>query len=181
MLKHIVPYKITFSIFIQSNHPLSSDGSPLLTDNHWYITDKLLSFLELFYDSTVALSGLYYPTSPLMLHHILKIGRHLNAFENDHLFRQPVIPMKTKLLKYRREIPILYAFAFILDPRAKMRGFHKLLRLSTLTGTDYSRFPHSTRSKLTKIFKLYECKYGETLLRGQHVPTTGGECKAKEA
>jgi hypothetical protein len=182
MLKHIVPYKITFSIFIQSNHPLSSDGSPLLTDNHWYITDKLLSFLELFYDSTVALSGLYYPTSPLMLHHILKIGRHLNAFENDHLFRQAVIPMKNKFLIYWREIPILYAFAFILDLRAKMRGFHKLLlRLSTRTGTDYSRFPHSARSKLTKIFKLYECKYGETLLRGQHVPTTGGECKAKEA
>jgi hypothetical protein len=182
MLKHIVPYKSTFSIFIQSNHPLSSDGSPLLTDNHWYIADKLLSFLELFYDSTVALSGLYYPTSPLMLHHILKIGRHLNAFENDHLFREAVIPMKNKFLKYWREIPILYAFAFILDPRAKMRGFHKLLlRLSTLTGTDYSRFPHSTRSKLTKIFKLYECKYGETLLRGQHVPTSRGECKAKEA
>jgi hypothetical protein len=63
-----------------------------------------------------------------------------------------------------------------------MRGFHKLLlRLSTLIGTDYSRFPHSTRSKLTKIFKLYECMYGETLLCGQHVPTSGGECKAKEA
>ena len=105
-----------------------------------------------------------------MLHHILKIGRHLNAFENDHLFREAVIPMKNKFLKYWREIPILYAFAFILDPRAQMRGFHKLLlRLSTLTGTDYSRFPHSTRSKLTKIFKLYECKYGETLLLGQHV------------
>jgi hypothetical protein len=86
-----------------------------------------------------------------MLHHILENGRHLNAFENDHLFKQAVIPMKTKFLKYWREIPILYAFAFILDLRAKMRGFHKLLRLSTLTGTDYSRFSHSTRSKLTKI------------------------------
>jgi hypothetical protein len=122
----------------------------------------------------------------------------INAFENDHLFRQVVIPMKTKFLKYWRETPILYAFAFILDPRAKMRGFHKLiLRLSALTGSDYSRFPHSTRPKLTKVFKFYECKYGETLLRGQHVPATrgegetllrgqhvpatGGEGKAKEA
>jgi hypothetical protein len=79
MLKHVVPYGTTFSIFMQSNHPLSSDGSPLLTDDHWYIADKVLSFLEQYYDSTVALSGVYYPTSPLMLHHILKIGRHLNA------------------------------------------------------------------------------------------------------
>jgi hypothetical protein len=46
MRKHIVPYRSTFSIFIQSNHPLSSNGSPLLTDNHWYIADKLLPFLN---------------------------------------------------------------------------------------------------------------------------------------
>jgi hypothetical protein len=182
MLKHVVPYKSTFSIFIQSNHPLSSDGSPLLTDDHWYITDKVLSFLELFYDSTVALSGIYYPTSPLMLHHILKIGRHLNAFDSDHLLREAIIPMKTKYLKYWRKIPILYAFAFILDPRAKMRGFHKLLlRLASLTGTDYSRFPQSIHAKLTKTFQLYECKYGDTLLRGQHVLASGSESKAKEA
>lgn len=182
MLKHVVPYKSTFSIFIQSNHPLSSDGSPLLTDDHWYIADKVLSFLELFYDSTVALSGIYYPTSPLMLHHMLKIGRHLNAFESDHLLREAIIPMKTKYLKYWRKIPILYAFAFILDPRAKMRGFHKLLlRLASLTGTDYSRFPQSIHAKLTKTFQLYECKYGDTLLRGQHVLASGSESKAKEA
>jgi hypothetical protein len=182
MLKHVIPYKSTFSIFIQSNHPLSSDGSPLLTDDHWYIADKVLSFLELFYDSIVAMSGIYYPTSPLMLHHILKIGRHLNAFESDHLLREAIIPMKTKYLKYWRKIPILYAFAFILDPRAKMRGFHKLLlRLASLTGTDYSRFPQSIRAKLTKTFQLYECKYGDTLLRGQYVLASGSESKAKEA
>jgi hypothetical protein len=58
-----------------------------------------------------------------MLHHILKIGRHLNAFESDHLLREAIIPMKSKFLKYCRKMPILYAFAFILDPRAKMRGF----------------------------------------------------------
>jgi hypothetical protein len=28
---------------------------------------------------------------------------------------------------------------------------------------------------------LYECKYGDTLLRGQHVLASGGESKAKEA
>jgi hypothetical protein len=88
---------------------------------------KNCCFLQLFYDSTVALSGIYYPTSSLMLHHILKIARHINAYENHELLRNDVVPMKTKFLKYWREIPILYAFAFILDPRAKMRGFHKVL------------------------------------------------------
>ena len=77
-----------------------------------------------------------------MLHQILKIARHLNAFENDTLLRQVVVHMKDKYFKYWRDIPILYAFAFILDPRAKMRGFHKaLLRLPGFKGTDYSRVP----------------------------------------
>jgi hypothetical protein len=137
MLKHLVPYQSTFSVWIRTNHPCKVDGSFLLSDNHWSIAEKLLSFLQLFYDSTVALSGVYYPTSPLMLHHILKIARHLNAYENHELLRDAVVPMKSKFLKYWREILILYALAFILDPRAKMRGFHKVLqKLSILNGTE---------------------------------------------
>ncbi|WVZ92646.1 hypothetical protein U9M48_038693 [Paspalum notatum var. saurae] len=157
MLKYLVPHRSTFSVFIQTQYPLSADGSPLLTNDHWYVAEKVLSFLQLFYDSTVVLSGVYYPTSSLMLHQILKIARHLNAFENDRLLRHAIVPMKDKFLKYWREILILYAFAFILDPRAKMRGFHKVLvRLMSLTGTDYSMLPHDVRKKLTKLFQLYE-------------------------
>jgi hypothetical protein len=58
------------------------------------VAEKLLSFLQLFYDSTVILSGVYYSTAPLMLHQILKIARHLNVFENDTLLRQVVVHMK---------------------------------------------------------------------------------------
>jgi hypothetical protein len=54
---------------------------------------KNCCFLQLFYDSTVALSGIYYPTSPLMLHHILKIARHINAYENHELLRNDVVPI----------------------------------------------------------------------------------------
>jgi hypothetical protein len=118
MLKHLVPYRSTFSIFIQTNYPANKDVSFLLTDDHWDVAEKVLSFLKLFYDTSVALSGIYYPTSTLMLHHILKIARHLTAFENDRLLRDAVVPMKTKILKYWRNIPILYCFAFVLNPRA---------------------------------------------------------------
>jgi hypothetical protein len=34
MLKHLVPYQTTFSIWIKTNHPSNSDGSFLLTENH---------------------------------------------------------------------------------------------------------------------------------------------------
>jgi hypothetical protein len=88
MLKHLVPYSEVFSVFINSNY-----GSALLSQNHWYIADKVLEFLELFYDCTIVLSGVYYPTSPLVLHQVLEIATHLHACERDLNLRQFMFPM----------------------------------------------------------------------------------------
>ena len=132
----------------------------LLTKEHWCVGEKILEFLELFYDSTVALSGVYYPTSPLILHHIIEIASHLNAYENDNLLRNVVVPMKDKYLKYQREIPILYSIAFILDPRAKLRGFNNVLMLlAKLTDTDYSAYFTEVRAELATMFNKYDNKF----------------------
>ena len=77
----------------------------------------------------VVLSGVYYPTSPLILHHILEIASHLNEYQFDNDIRFIVNPMKDKFLAYWSDIPMLYSFAFILDPRAKIKGFTSVLRL----------------------------------------------------
>jgi hypothetical protein len=46
-----------------------------------------------------------------------------------------------------------YAFAFILDPRAKLRGFSNILRLlSGLSGTDYSLYFSCVKSELSTMF-----------------------------
>ena len=132
----------------------------LLTKEHWCVGEKILEFLELFYDSTVALSSVYYPTSPLILHHIIEIASHLNAYENDNLLRNVVVPMKDKYLKYQREIPILYSIAFILDPRAKLRGFNNVLMLlAKLTDTDYSAYFTEVRAELATMFNKYDNKF----------------------
>jgi hypothetical protein len=62
-----------------------------------------------------------------------------------------------------------------------MRGFHKVLqRLSSLNGTDYSRFPSSICTKLTKMFQIYETKFGGVCLNTQ--PMLGaGSGKATKA
>ena len=86
---------------------------------------KILSFLEQFHDSTVVLSGVYYPSSPLILHHVFEIANPMK--DND--IRFIVNPMKDKFLAYWSDIPMLYSFAFILDPRAKIKGFTSVLRL----------------------------------------------------
>jgi hypothetical protein len=101
----------------------------LLTSDHWYVDEHILQFLEQFYLSTVSLSGIYYPTAPLMMHVIIEIADYLNQFENDNLLRDVIVPMKTKLLKYWLNIPMSYFFAFILDPIAKLTGFKSALQV----------------------------------------------------
>ena len=128
MLKHLIPHRETFFVWITTNYPLK-DGESLLTNKHWDIAEKILAFLEQFHDSTVVLSGVYYPTSPLILHHVLEIASHLSQYQFDNDLRFVVNPMKDKFLAYWSDIPILYSFAFILDPRAKIKGFTSVLRL----------------------------------------------------
>jgi hypothetical protein len=124
MFKHLLPYKDVFSVFINSNY-----GSTLLTVRRWYVAKKILEFLNFFYESTVVLSGVYYPTSPLILHHLLEIVSHLYEGEKNQNLIAIVYPMKLKYLKYWKDIPMLYSFAFILGPRGKMRGLFNVLHI----------------------------------------------------
>jgi hypothetical protein len=95
MLKHLLPYKDVFSVFINANF-----GCELLTPRHWHIAAKVLKFLEVFCESTVVLSGVYYPTNPFVLHHLLDISAHLHESEKDQNLMAVVYPMKLKFLKY---------------------------------------------------------------------------------
>jgi capsule polysaccharide modification protein KpsS len=101
-------------MFINTNY-----GSTLLITRPWYTAKKILEFLEVFYESTVVLSCVYNPTSPLILHHLLDIAAHLHESEKDQNLIVVVYPMKLKFLKYWEDIPLLYSFVFILDPKLK--------------------------------------------------------------
>ena len=176
MLKHLFPHRIPFTTFIHANYPRAEGDQFILTDEHWVIGDKVLKFLELFYDSTVALSGVYYPTSPLMLHFLVKIAIHLKNYANDTHIRGVIQPMIDKYNKYWRNIPLLCSFAFILDPRAKMKGFSRVLRrLMNLTNTNYAAYQVTTRAKLTDVYNKYEEKYGSVRLRRVVPPNISGK------
>ena len=83
MLRHLWVHKDTFTTFIFGNYPRGAGSQLLLNDDHWFMAEKVLKFLELVYDATVALSGVYYPTSPLMIHYLVKIAIHLKNYAND--------------------------------------------------------------------------------------------------
>jgi hypothetical protein len=95
-----------------------------------------------------------------MMHHIIQIAKHLNFDENYRLLGNVVFLMKTKFLNYWRDIPLLYSFAFILDPRAKLRGFNRVLSILVgVTHYDYSSYLTCVRAQLTEVFKKYEAKF----------------------
>jgi hypothetical protein len=99
MLKHLIPYETTFIVFVETNYPMDDKEPLLLIDDHWTVVDKELSFLELFYDSTIELSSVYYPIASLMLHQFILISKYLKHYENDRLLRPMVASMQDVYLK----------------------------------------------------------------------------------
>jgi hypothetical protein len=69
--------------------------------------------------------------------------------------------MIDKYNKYWRTIPELYCIAFILDPRAKIKGFNKVIRkLQLVTDVDYSNKLLETRTLLLKLYHKFDDLYG---------------------
>lgn len=120
----------------------------------------------MFYDSTIELSSVYYPTTPLISHQLILISKHLKHYENDRLLRVVVVHMQDVYLKHWRDILLLYYVASILDPIAKLKGFHNVLRfLYKLISTDYSANLVEVRAHLSTLFKKYDDTFGALMLQ----------------
>jgi hypothetical protein len=115
-----------------------------------------------------------------MLYHLIDIASHLNQYENDPLHRNSVLSMKAKFAKYVNCIPMLYSFTFVLDLRAKMRGYQKALTIiSNLTSTDYTNYYVSVRARLTTIFANYDLRFGRQNPHRKQAPVAGVGKKRK--
>jgi hypothetical protein len=135
----------------------------------------MLNFLGLFYLSIVSLSGVYYPTYPLMMHAIIEIDDHLNQYENDDKLREVVVPMKTKFMKYWGTIPLLYSYAFILAPRAKLNDLTKAIQcMSSIMNRDSNAYYQHVKTELGNLFSKYDLKFGGVRLQRPQQPQPGG-------
>ena len=69
---------------------------------------------------------------------------------------------------------MLYSFAFVFDPRVKIRAFHKELTLiSQLTSNDYANYYDSVRSELTVVFSKYDLRFGGQNAQRKQVQVAG--------
>ncbi len=106
------------------------------------------------------------------MHHILEVAGHLNTCGNVENLANVVGPMKDKFMNYWSKIPILYLFAFILDPTPKIRGFSKVLQImAQLIGDDYSAYLTTIRVALSDTFAKYESKFDSIRLHSSKIPS----------
>ena len=71
---------------------------------------------------------------------------------------------------------MLYSFAFILDPRGKLKCFSKILKLlGKFLGVDYSSYLTEVRAQLNIIYKRYDDKFGAAKRRTCPQPPTAGK------
>jgi hypothetical protein len=98
----------------------------------------------------------------------------LNQFENDDRLREVVVPMEFEFIKYWDNITHFYSYAFILDPRAKLNGFNKVLQFmsETLNRIYFAYYQH-VKTELGNLFCRYEIKFGGVRLRRPPRPNNG--------
>ena len=101
MLRQLKGYEEIISVFINSLHFRSNDTDEdgdceilLLIEEEWDIATCLCIFLKPFYKATVLLSGIYYPTSCLVLECLWKSSLIFQENRHDRVLASAVQPMK---------------------------------------------------------------------------------------
>ena len=73
---------------------------------------------------------------------------------------------------------MLYSIAFIMDPRAKIRGFNKaLVLLSNLSGTSYSPYLTKVKAQLSTMFNKYDNNFGVVRMQRPSQPPSSDKKK----
>ncbi|GJT62330.1 zinc finger BED domain-containing protein RICESLEEPER 2-like protein [Tanacetum coccineum] len=95
---------------------------------YWVMIEMLNPLLEVFQNATVILSGVYYPTSPLVLQQIFFISCKLSELELEGgLLSCMVKPMKKKLRKYFENMPPIITCSAALNPCFNVSGVDYLI------------------------------------------------------
>ena len=115
MLERCKEYEYIITLFVNTN-----SGKQLVTETDWLVAGHFREFLKVFYDATTILSGVYYPTSCLVIEWLWTIANAFKENRDDALLRPIIEPMQTKFLKYFQAIPHLFCFGTIMDPRRKL-------------------------------------------------------------
>jgi hypothetical protein len=138
----------------------------MLDDRDFEIVKCFIDFLQPFYEATTRLSGIYYSTSVLTLHHIYDISLVFKKYDSLEFFSSIIDKMKENFLKYWNGVPMLYALAAVLDPRCKLRLVSKLIKkIGDNLEADVGVTPQEVQDALYRMFDSYSLRFGTQSVR----------------
>ncbi|GJU40207.1 zinc finger BED domain-containing protein RICESLEEPER 2-like protein [Tanacetum coccineum] len=142
---------------------------------YWVMIEMLNPLLEVFQNATVILSGVYYPTSPLVLQQIFFISCKLSDLELEGgLLSCMVKPMKKKLRKYFENMPPIITCSAALNPCFNVSGVDYLIE-NISRDLEFQDDGFATRSldwfheSFQGLYNMYYTKYGTN-----HTQSTSG-------
>lgn len=132
MIENLVRQKQYIHAFYQAHYPRNSIG---VFD--WNVIEGLHDILGDFKNATTLLSGIYYPTSPLLLNQLFILANKISQYEDHTDWGSMVSVMKQKLLKYFLKIPFGFLVAATLNPYLNATGVEILItQISEAFGLD---------------------------------------------
>ncbi|KAK3229359.1 hypothetical protein Dsin_001240 [Dipteronia sinensis] len=99
MLKSALPYAELITSFYNVN-TANDTRREKLTDGDWYVATVVVEFLKVFYDVTVDLSGVYYPTSLLAILKLYDMADVLRQYSENVMVASAVVAMQKKFENY---------------------------------------------------------------------------------
>ena len=163
MLDSAVKFKKAFSNMLLKDSTckkeLQKNEGGLVNDTDWLNVSSLLSFLKIFYDATLRLSGSRYVTSNDYIHEIFGIGSVISGFTRhpDHSICSMASKMLKKYKKYWGSVKKLNQFLFvalILDPRRKWQYIEWIVRENFDELTSGS-FLDNLMKNMRSLFDMY--------------------------
>ncbi|GJT05999.1 zinc finger BED domain-containing protein RICESLEEPER 2-like protein [Tanacetum coccineum] len=127
---------------------------------NWVTIKSITQLLEVFNNATKILSGIYYPTSPLVLQHIFFMSNKLTKYElNGGIFPSMVKPMKEKLKKYFQKMPPIITCAAALNLCFNVNGV-ELLIVSISANLEFFDDSYATKAKngSTTLWKILDAE-----------------------
>ena len=139
-------------------------------ESSWHTIKLVSEMLGVFKKATTLISGVYYPTSCLVLNQIFLMCAKISEFEiRGEMFGQMVKPMKAKFIKYFKNMPPVITCAAALNPTLNVGGVETLIEnISYDLGLldEDQQFASKEISKFNKafqsLFEVYLTKHSST-------------------
>ncbi|KAK9713503.1 hypothetical protein RND81_06G031600 [Saponaria officinalis] len=159
MLFACIEYKEHLTAFWNGVFP----DSPLL-DTHWNNMEMYVDFLCVFMDATKSFSHVYKTASPYFLGNIILIAQLFDKYRSVESHSGFLPKIERKFLKYWTDIPHVYVFTIILDPRWKFDGAISLVtiykQLMNIVDFNVESYKDEIRTAFFIVFKHYESLNG---------------------